>query len=103
MARRDEAHVRSNQHIVRDVEAAEVIERAVLIYEDITPDADFVSTGSKKWRDQQKALVHLFTDQFAEQGPNFVRIVERQAVQSNGDRIARLTFANMAADSGVRR
>ena len=103
MARRDDAHIRPDHHIVANVESAKVIESAVLIYEDIAPDADFVSTGSKKWRDQQKALVHLFTDQFAEQGPNFVRIVERQAVQSNGDRIARLTFANMAADSGVRR
>ena len=101
MARRDDAHVRTDHHIVCDVEPAKVIEGAVLIDEDIMPDADLVPTGSVKRRDQQKTLVYLFTDKFAEQGPNFVRIVERQAVQSNGDRIARLTFANMAADSGV--
>jgi hypothetical protein len=34
--------VRPDHHIVRDVEPAKVIESAVLIYEDITPDADFV-------------------------------------------------------------
>jgi hypothetical protein len=37
MARRDDAHVRPDHHIVRDVEAAKVIESAVLIYEDIMP------------------------------------------------------------------
>ena len=52
MARRDEAHVRPDHHIVCDVEAAKVIKRAVLIDEDIVPDADFVPTGSIKWRDQ---------------------------------------------------
>jgi hypothetical protein len=41
MARRDDAHVRPDHHIVFDVEAAKVIESAVLIYEDIMPDADF--------------------------------------------------------------
>ena len=39
MARRDDAHVRPDHHIVCDVEAAKVIESAVLIYEDIMPDA----------------------------------------------------------------
>jgi hypothetical protein len=47
MARRDDAHVRPDHHIVRDVEAAKVIESAVLIYEDMMPDADFVPTGYK--------------------------------------------------------
>jgi hypothetical protein len=76
MTRRDDAHVRPNHHIVRDVQPAKVIESTVLIYEDIMSDADFVPTGSIEWRDQQKALVYLFTDEFAEQGPNFVRIGE---------------------------
>jgi hypothetical protein len=52
MARRDDADVRPNHHIVRDFEPAKVIESAVLIYEDIMPDADFVSAGSIDWRDQ---------------------------------------------------
>jgi hypothetical protein len=46
MGRRDDAHVRPDHHIVCDVEAAKVMESAVLIYEDIImPDADFVPTG----------------------------------------------------------
>src|SRR6201999_1142468 len=52
VARRDDAHVRPNHHIVRDIEAAKVVESAVLIYEDITPDADFVSSGRVKRRNQ---------------------------------------------------
>lgn len=48
MARCDDAHVRPDHHIVCDVEAAKVIESAVLIDEDITPDADFVATGGIK-------------------------------------------------------
>src|SRR5258708_4628387 len=52
MARRDDAHVRPDHHMVRDVESPKVIESAVLIYEDIMPDADFVPAGSVEWRDQ---------------------------------------------------
>ena len=52
MARRDDAHVWSDHYIVRDVEAAKVVERAVLIDEDITPDADLVPTGCIERRDQ---------------------------------------------------
>ena len=86
MAGRDDADVRPNHHIVCDVEAAKVIKSTVLIDEDMTPDADLVPAGRIKWRDKQEALVDLFTDELAEQGPNFVRIVERQTVKSGGDR-----------------
>ena len=86
MARRDEAHIRPDQNIVSDVESAKVIEGAVLIDEDVAPDAYLVPTGSKKRRDQQKALVYLLPGKLAEQRPNFIRIVERQAVHSCGDR-----------------
>ncbi len=86
MAGRDDAYVWPDHHIVRDVEAAKVIKSAVLIYEDITSDADFVPAGSIEWRDQYKALVYLFTGEFAEQGPNFFCIIERQAVKRGGDR-----------------
>lgn len=48
-----------------------------------------------------KSLVYLFTDEFAEEGPNFVPIVERQKVKCDGDRHRSFDFANMAADSGV--
>ena len=84
MARRDDGRVRPDHHIVCDVEAAKVIESAVLVYEDIMPK-HFVPAGSKKWRNQQKALVYLFPDKFAEQGPNLVRIVEGQTVKFGGD------------------
>ena len=86
MARRDDADVRPDHHIVCDVEAAKVIKGAVLIDKDMTSDADLVPAGSIKWRDKQEALVYLLTDELAEQGPNFVRIVERQTVKSGGDR-----------------
>jgi hypothetical protein len=94
MARRDDAHIRPDHHIVCDLAASKVIESAVLIYEDIMPNADFVPTSSINQQykmegsvfDQYKALVYLFTDKFAEQGPDFVRIVERQTVKSGGDR-----------------
>jgi hypothetical protein len=52
MARGDDADIRPNHHIVRDVEAAKVIESTVLIDEDLTPDADLVPAGSIKWRDK---------------------------------------------------
>ena len=86
MARRDQAHIRPDHHIVCDVEPAEVVERAVLIDEDITPDADFVAAGGIERRDQQKAVVDFFADEFAEQGADFVRIVEGQTIESGGDR-----------------
>jgi hypothetical protein len=46
MARRDDAHVRPDHHIVCDVETAKVIECAVLIDEDIAPDAEAEWTES---------------------------------------------------------
>jgi hypothetical protein len=51
MARRDDAHVRPDHDIVRDVEPIKVIESAVLIDENITPDTDFVPTGCIEQRD----------------------------------------------------
>ena len=48
MARGDDTDVRPNHHIVRDVEAAKVIESTVLIDQDLTPDTDLVPTGSIK-------------------------------------------------------
>ena len=101
MARGDDAHIRPDHHIIGDVEAAKVIERAVLIDEDIAPDADFVAAGGIEWRNQQKAFVDLLADELAEQRPDFVGIVVRQSVEAAVIAIARLTFANMAADSGV--
>ena len=82
MARRDDAQVRPDHHIVRDVEAAKVVESAVLIYEDIVPDADLPISSLNKARISSALLnVKRFS----------------MAVIA----IARLTFANMAADSGV--
>jgi hypothetical protein len=40
MARRDDAHVRPDHHIVGNIEAAKVIESAILIDENIAPDTD---------------------------------------------------------------
>jgi hypothetical protein len=85
MARRDDAHVRPDHHIVRDVEAVKVIESAVLIYGDIMPTR-ISSPPAVKMEGSVKSSRLPFTDKFAEQGPNFVRIVERQSVKCGGDR-----------------
>src|SRR6185312_13449223 len=85
MARRDDAHVRSDHHIVGNVESAKVIEGAVLIYEDVAPDTDIEAAGGVEGWYQHKAVIHLLADEIAEQGPNFIRIVEGQAVESGGD------------------
>ena len=53
MGRRDDAHVRAEYHIVRDVEPAKAIESTVLVYEGIMPAADFVPAGGIERRDQQ--------------------------------------------------
>src|SRR5260370_19032729 len=45
MARRDDAHVRPDHHIVGNVEPAKIIKSAVLIYENIAPDTDVDPTG----------------------------------------------------------
>ncbi len=74
MAARDDAHIRPDHHVVGNVESAKVIESAVLIYEDITPDANFVPVGGIERGNQQEALIHLLADELAEQGPNFARI-----------------------------
>jgi hypothetical protein len=66
-----------------------------------TPDTDLVPASRIKWRDQQEALVYLFSDELAEQVPNFVRIVEVKRLSLAVIAMARLTFANMAAESGV--
>jgi hypothetical protein len=103
VARRDDAHVRPDHHIVGDVEAAQVIESAVLIYEDILPDADFVPTSCKKGGISKK----LSSTVLPMSSLNKARI---SSTSLNVKRfsaavipIARLTFANMAADSGVLR
>jgi hypothetical protein len=101
VACRDDAHVGPDHHIVCDVEAAKVIEGAVLIYEDIIPDADFVPTGRIKGRNRKK----LSSTFLPISSLNKARIssaslnVKRLSVAVIA--IARLTFANMAADSGV--
>ena len=46
MAGRDDADVRPDHHIVRDIEVAQVIKSTVLIDEDVTPDTDFVAVGA---------------------------------------------------------
>jgi hypothetical protein len=86
MTRCDDADIRRDHHIVRNVEAAKVVKSTVLINEDVTPDADLVPAGRIRWRDKQEVVIHLFADEFAEQGPNFVRVVERQTVEFGGDR-----------------
>ena len=48
MAGRDDADVRPDHHIVRDIEVAQVIKSTVLVDEDVTPDTDFVAVGRKK-------------------------------------------------------
>jgi hypothetical protein len=52
MARRDDAHVRPDHHIVGNVETAKIIKSAVLIYENIAPDTDVDPTGCVEWWDQ---------------------------------------------------
>jgi len=52
MARRDDANVWSDHHAIRDVEASEVIESAVLIYEYILANTHFTPAGSIKRRHQ---------------------------------------------------
>jgi len=52
MACRDVPYVRPDHHIVCNVEAAKVIESAVLILRRHYADADFGPIGSIKWRDQ---------------------------------------------------
>jgi hypothetical protein len=44
---------------------------------------------------------HALTKKFAEQGSNFVSIVELKRSSVAVVAVARLTFANTAADSGV--
>jgi hypothetical protein len=86
MAGRDDAHIWPDHHIVSNVESAKVIESAILIYEDIAPDTDIDPAGCVERWYQQKAVVHLLADEIAEQGPDFIRIVECQPVDSGGDR-----------------
>ncbi len=95
--------VRPNHHIIRDVEAAKVIESAVLIDEDIMPDADFVPTRSKNGGIRKKLsstflpIGSLNKARISSASLNVKRL--NAAVIA----IARLTFANLAADSGVLR
>jgi hypothetical protein len=86
MAGRDDAHVRPDHHIVGNVEPAKVRESAVPIYEDITPDTDINLAGCVERWYQHNAVAALLADEIAEQGPDFIRIVECQPVESGGDR-----------------
>lgn len=102
MARREDAHVRPDHNVVSDVQSAKVIKCAVLVYENISTDADFGPAGSIKWWDQQESLVDRPTGKFS---VNKIRI---SSISSNVKRlslavitVARFTFATMAADSGV--
>src|SRR5579859_2896399 len=50
MARRDDADVRPDHHIVGNVESAKVVESAILIDEDIAPDTDIDPAGCvERW------------------------------------------------------
>jgi hypothetical protein len=99
MARCDNAHVRPDHHIVRDVEPAKVIESAVLIYEDIMPDTDFAPTDRIKGRDQLSSTFLPISSLNKARISSASLNVNRFSVAVIA--IARLTFANMAADSGV--
>ena len=66
MARRDEVHVRSDHHVIGNAKPAEIIESAVLIDEDIAPDAGIKTPGCIKGWYQYKLVVHLFADEIAE-------------------------------------
>jgi hypothetical protein len=102
MAGRKDVHARPNHHIVPYVEAAKVIEGAILIDEDILPDADLVATSGKKWRNQQKALVHLLPVSWQNKALISSASLKVKRFSLAVIAIARLTFASMAADSGVR-
>jgi hypothetical protein len=67
----------------------------------LTPDADLVPAGGIKRRDKQEALVHLFTDEFAEQGPISSASLNVKRFSLAVIAIARLTFASITAESGV--
>src|SRR5947209_7018744 len=86
MAGCDDADVRPDHHIVGNVESAEVIESTILIYEYIAADADIDAAGRIEWRYQKEAVVDLLADEIAEQGPDFVSVVEGQTVESRGNR-----------------
>ncbi|HEY9228104.1 MAG TPA: hypothetical protein VIP11_15715 [Gemmatimonadaceae bacterium] len=85
MTRRDDADIRSDHHVVGDCESSKIIKRAILIYEDIAPNFDVDSTGRVEWWDQYEAGIYLRANEIAEQRPDFVRIIERQAVERGRD------------------
>jgi len=85
VSRHDEAHVRTDHHIVGDVESAKVIESAVLIYEDVASHADIDSAGCVERWYQYKTVVHLLADEIAELGPDFICIAVRQTIERGRD------------------
>ena len=86
MAGCNQAHVRSDHHVVGYVDAAEIVERTVLVDEDVAPDVNFRPAGRIKGRDQQEAIVHLPADELTEKSPHVVSVVERQAIEPGRDR-----------------
>ncbi|WP_246677644.1 hypothetical protein [Mesorhizobium sp. B2-3-12] len=103
MARRDDAHIWPDHHIVGDVEAADIIESAVLIDEDVAPDADFVAScridgGISRKLASTSWPMSWLNKALTSSASSNVRRLSRAVIA-----IARLTFASMAADSGVPR
>lgn len=66
MARGDDVYVGPDHHVVGDVQAAKVIEGAVLVDEDIAPDTGVGSAGCVERRHQHKTGVDSLADQFTE-------------------------------------
>jgi len=101
VARGDDVHVRPDHHVVADVEAAKVIESAVLIDEDIAPNTGVGSAGcvdggiSTKLVSTVLPISSLNRFRISSASLNVKRLSAAVMV------IARLTSADMAADSGV--
>lgn len=56
MARRDDAHVGPDHHIVGNVEPAQIIKSAILICENVAPNTDIDAAGCVERRQQNEQM-----------------------------------------------
>ncbi|XXY39233.1 hypothetical protein WMF04_01190 [Sorangium sp. So ce260] len=76
MIRRNEVHLRSEHHIISDIDSPDVHQMATLVDEDVLTNADVDALVRVEGRDEREARGDRPARQLAEFSPDFVGILE---------------------------
>ncbi len=88
MPRREQAHVRSDQDLISDVDTTDVAHRAVVVDEHLAADTEVHPVVDADRRDETEALIHDLTGELGPRRSDRTRVRVRDLVQAlaAGDR-----------------